>query len=78
LRITKTNKDVNKQNVESTIETMKQELTAFVEQEGNITSSNEYEDQGYELGRQFSKGVIEEKQGKVPKSRNSKKNYNII
>jgi len=64
-----------KQIVDSILETVKQELTKFVEQEGKITSSKEYEFRVNELGRLFSKEVIEGVQGKVPKSRNSKKKF---
>lgn len=54
-------------------ESMREEVTEFVEQESDITSAVEYEDRVAELARKFAAGLITQSQGKMPKSRNSKK-----
>ena len=52
---------------------MREEVKQFVEQESQITSSTEYEERVLELSKKFAAGLIAKSQGKMPKSRNSKK-----
>ena len=59
--------------VDAILESMRKELTQFVEQESEITSSAEYEKRVLALSRKFAQGLITESQGQLPKSRNSKK-----
>ena len=59
--------------MDSIFESMREELTQFVEAQGEITSSLEYEERVVELSKQFGAGVISKSMGKMPKSRNSKK-----
>lgn len=54
-------------------ESMREEVVEFVEQESQISSSLEYEERVLELSRKFAAGLIIKSQGKMPKSRNSKK-----
>ena len=63
-----------KQIVDSILESMRAELTQFVETQENITSSLEYEERVVGLSRQFGSEIISKSMGKMPKSRNSKKN----
>lgn len=63
----------SKEIVDIILESMREELTQFVEHESQITSSTEYEEQVLELSRKFALGLISKSQGKMPKSRNSKK-----
>lgn len=67
-----------KQVVESILETVRKEVTNFVETECQITSSIEYEEKVLEICRQFGRGLIEQSMGKMPKSRNSKKKYKQV
>jgi hypothetical protein len=62
-----------KQIVDSILESMRAELTQFVEAQGNITSSLEYEERVVGLSKQFGAEVVCKSMGKMPKSRNSKK-----
>ena len=64
----------SKEIVDEILESMRSELLEFVEQESQITSSIEYEERVLELSRKFAAGLITKSQGKMPKSRNSKKN----
>ena len=59
--------------MDSILESMREELTHFVEREGKITSSLEYEERVVELSKQFGAGIISGSMGKLPKSRNLKK-----
>ena len=54
-------------------ESMREEVVQFIEQESQITSSMDYEERVVELSRKFAKDLIAKSQGKMPKSRNSKK-----
>lgn len=63
----------SKEIVDSILESMREELTQFVDEESQITSSLEYEERVLELSRKFAAGLITKSQGKMPKSRNSKK-----
>lgn len=62
-----------KKIVDSILESMREELTQFVEAQGEISSSIEYEEQVIKLSKQFGAGIIAKSQGKMPKSRNLKK-----
>ncbi len=61
------------QIVNSILESVRKEVTEFVEAQSQITSSTEYEEQVVELSRKFAAGLITKSVGKQPKSRNSKK-----
>ena len=63
----------SKEIVDAILESMREEVAQFVEQESQITSSLEYEERVLELSRTFAAGLIAKSQGKMPKSRNSKK-----
>ena len=63
----------NKEIVDSILESMREEVSAFISSESEITSSLEYEDRILELSRQFGKRLMEGGIGELPKSRNSKK-----
>lgn len=63
----------SKKIVDSILESMREELTQFVDQQSKITSSVEYEERVVELSRKFAAGLISKSQGQIPKSRNSKK-----
>lgn len=63
----------NKEIVDSILESMRAEVSQFVEDESKITSALEYEDRVVELSRKFASGVITGTQGKMPRSRNLKK-----
>lgn len=65
--------DKSKEIVDSILESMRAELTQFVDEESQIKSSLEYEERVLELSRKFAAGLITKSQGKMPKSRNSKK-----
>ena len=54
-------------------ESMREEVVQFIEQESQITSSMDYEERVVELSRKFARDLIAKSQGKMPKSRNSKK-----
>ena len=62
-----------KQIVDSILENVRAEITQFVEKEPTIQCPIEYELRVLELARIFSRKLILETQGKIPKSRNSKK-----
>lgn len=63
----------SKEIVDSILESMRAELTEFIDEESGITSSLEYEKRVAELSRKFAAGLITGSQGKMPRSRNSKK-----
>ncbi|MCB0631673.1 MAG: hypothetical protein KDD15_18135 [Lewinella sp.] len=54
-------------------ESMREEVVKFIEQESQITSASLYEERVVELSRKFAQDLITKSQGKMPKSRNSKK-----
>ena len=62
-----------KQLVDSILETVRTEITEFVEQESSIQCAVEYEMRVIEIGRTISKNLILGTQGNLPKSRNAKK-----
>ncbi len=63
----------NKEIVDSILDSIRSELNEFVEQQSEISSSLEYEERVLALSRKFANDVILKSQGKLPKSRNSKK-----
>lgn len=67
--------DNKKQLVETILEAVRQEVEQFVEEEGKITSSVEYEDRVLAICRKFGRSLIETSQGGLPKSRNGKKKF---
>lgn len=62
-----------KQLVDSILETVRTEITDFVNQESEIRCPIEYELRLIEIGRLMSRNLLIEAQGRLPKSRNSKK-----
>ena len=50
----------SKEKVDRILESLRAEVTAFVEQESEIKTSLEYEERVLELSRQFAKGLIGE------------------
>ncbi len=63
----------NKKIVDTILESMREEVSAFISSESEITSSVEYEERVIELSRKFGKRLMEGGIGELPKSRNSKK-----
>ena len=63
----------DKQIAASILESIKQEVEEFVKTESEITDALEYEEKVLALSRKFAKELINQSQGKLPKSRNSKK-----
>jgi hypothetical protein len=62
-----------KQIVDSILENVRAEITAFVENEPKIQCPVEYELKVIEIAKLFSKNLILTSQGKIPGSRNLKK-----
>jgi len=69
----KTIKMETKQTVDSILETVRAEISLFVDEESAIKCPIEYELRLLKLARNFAKTLLEETQGQLPKSRNSKK-----
>lgn len=63
----------SKEIVDAILESIREEVTQFVEEESQITSATEYEERVVELSKKFAVGLIAQSQGKMPKSRNLKK-----
>jgi len=61
------------QIVDSILETVRDEMTTFVDQESSIKCPIEYETRVIEIARLMSLRLIQGAQGKLPKSRNGKK-----
>ena len=66
------------EKVDAILESMREEVKQFVEQESQITSSTEYEERVLELSKKFALGLIAKSQGEMPKSRNSKKSIDKL
>ena len=64
-----------KQLVDSILEAVREDVTHFIEIEGQIDSSVEYEERILEIARHFCRNLIVQSKGKMPKSRNSKKKF---
>ena len=62
-----------KEIADAILESMREEVTQFIEQESQISSAIEYEERVLELSRKFAIDLISKSQGQIPKSRNSKK-----
>lgn len=62
-----------KQTVDSILETVRAEISQFVDQESDITCPIEYETRLLEMARNFAKTLLLGTQGQLPKSRNCKK-----
>ena len=54
-----------KEKVDAILESMREEVQQFVEQESQITSSTEYEERVLELSKKFALGLIDKSQGKM-------------
>ena len=74
LKDTKTKME-NSQLVDSILETVKQEVTNFVEAESSITCPIDYELRVIKIARTLAQEMISKSQGGLPKSRNSKKSF---
>jgi hypothetical protein len=59
--------------VESILETVRAEMTEFIEQESSITCPIEYETKIIRIANTMAKNLLIGAQGKLPKSRNAKK-----
>lgn len=64
-----------KQIVDSILETVRLEMTSFIEEESSIKCPIEYEMRVMEIARTMAKNLIKGAQGELPKSRNLKKKY---
>ena len=62
-----------KEIVDSILESMRLEVTEFVDKESKIKSSVEYEEEVLRISREFAHRLISKSMGKMPKSRNAKK-----
>lgn len=62
-----------KQLVDTILETVRAEMTAFIDHESKIKCPVEYETRVIEIARTLSRSLIQGSQGKLPKSRNGKK-----
>lgn len=65
--------DKSKEIADAIWESMRKEVVEFIEQQSQIDSGLEYEERVAELSRKFAVDLISKSQGKLPKSRNSKK-----
>ena len=65
----------NNQLVDSILETVRTEIEQFVAQESDIQCPVEYETRLIEISRNLSRNLILGTQGKLPKSRNTKKKF---
>ena len=55
------------------LESMRAEVSAFVKEQGKITSATEYEDQVLAISRKFAAGLVTHSAEKPRKSGNAKK-----
>lgn len=62
-----------KQLVDAILETVRAEMTTFIEDESEIKCPVEYETRVIEIARTMSRNLIAGSQGTLPKSRNGKK-----
>jgi hypothetical protein len=63
----------SKEITDAILESIREDVAQFVEQESQITSSTEYEERVLELSKKFAVGLLSKSQGKMPGSRNLKK-----
>ena len=61
--------------VDSILETVRLEVTEFVNDESGISCPIEYEKRLIEIARNLALGIVSGTQGDLPKSRNSKKKF---
>ena len=62
-----------KQLVDAILETVRAEMTTFIEEESDIKCPVEYETRVIEIARMMSRNLIAGSQGTLAKSRNGKK-----
>lgn len=65
--------DTKDQILESILRSVRTEVSSFLDQESAIKCPIEYELKLIEASRNFARTLVEKSQGKIPKSRNSKK-----
>jgi protein-arginine kinase len=65
----------NRVKIDRIIESLRLEVSQFVEEESQITEAIEYEERVVELSKKFARNLTLHTQGKMPKSRNSKKKF---
>jgi hypothetical protein len=58
----------------SILKTVEAEIEAWLEAEGKIISGYDYEERVLAISRRFAQSLMQKSQGKIPKSRNLKKN----
>jgi len=59
--------------VDAILESLREEVSQFIEEESQIDNSIDYEERVLDLSRIFAHKVISGSQGEMPKSRNLKK-----
>jgi len=59
--------------VDAILESLRAEVSQFIEEESQIDNSIEYEERVLDLSRIFARKLISGSQGEMPKSRNFKK-----
>ncbi len=67
-----------KQIVDSILETVRKEMSVFIEEESDIRCPIEYELRVTKIAQNFARSLITGAQGKLPKSRNAKKSTDIL
>jgi hypothetical protein len=65
----------NRVKIDRIIDSLRLEVSQFVEEESQITDAIEYEERVVELSKKFARNLTLHTQGKMPKSRNSKKKF---
>ena len=60
------------------LKTVEQKVDQWLEQEPHITSGFEYETKILEIGRRVAKEIMIQSMGKLPASRNQKKNFKRV
>ena len=65
--------DTKDQILESILRNVRTEVSTFLDQESGIKCPIEYELRLIEMSRNFARTLLVQSQGKIPKSRNSKK-----
>ena len=67
-----------KQLLDTILENVREEVTQFVKIEPTITSPIEYEQKVLSISMNFARTMINQSQGKIPKSRNLKKSNHLF
>lgn len=65
--------DSKDQILESILRSVRTEVSTFLDEESGINCPVEYELKLIEVSRNFARTLLEKSQGKIPKSRNTKK-----